>query len=327
MNVGRDLGRVLSLAVSTEYETDRTVYADSLGRGVYKSEDAGGSWREINNGLPAVSSQGESEDTISSWRSITIIVSPSYANDKTIFAGSPQGLYRSRNKGEIWAQIGQNSMVQDGHIIGLGFSPSFGADRTLIVSVAGKGLFKSNDGGTTFEEIAPQLVRDNHIFNFVAFSPKYERNRTIYGASEEHVFRSGDQGDTWEILKRPVRYENHRDVVKYAGNWTIRENEDYSAGRASFSNVAGEAARLDFAGEGVRWIGKKGPDQGIARVYIDSMHQQDVDLYSEEIEPMVELFAASNLPNGPHSIRVEVGIVSNPMSSGTWVSIDAFDVL
>jgi photosystem II stability/assembly factor-like uncharacterized protein len=326
LNVGRELGRVLSLSISPDYDTDRTVFASSLGKGVYKSEDEGKTWQEINKGLPAISWQGENEDMISSWRSIGIMVSPCYANDKTIFAGTPEGFFRSSDKGEQWDQTGRDLRVQEGHINGMGISPFFRLDRTLIVSVYGKGLFRSTDGGMTFAEIAPQLVRDNQIFEFIEFSPKYDENHTIYGASEEHVFRSRDKGDTWELLKRPVRYENHRDVIKYFGNWITLENKDYSADRVSFSNVAGDTVRLNFVGEGVKWIGKTGPDQGIARVFMNNIHQQDVDLYSEDTKSVVELYEASGLPYGPHNIRLEVGSEKNIMSSGTGMALDAFDV-
>ncbi len=325
--VARELGRVVHIALSPDYKNDRTLFANALGRGLYRTEDGGEHWIEINKGLPTISAPEEPDDILSIWRAIPIMISPGFAEDNLVFAGTPQGLFKSTDRGAQWQKAGLASAVADGHIAGMGISAFFNVDRSLMVSVRGRGLFRSTDGGTTFEELAPQLIEANHFFEFIAFSPDYDESQTIFGASEYSLFRSGDNGRTWEKLKRPVRYESHRDVIKYAGNWTIRGDENFSAGRAGFSSSAGDTVQLDFVGQAIRWVGTTGPDHGYASVFINDLHHLDVDLYSRETQTMVELFAASGLAHGPHTIRVEVRGKKNVESSGSWVGIDAFDVL
>ena len=323
---GRELGRVMSVAVSPNYAMDRTVFANSLGKGIYKSEDGGQSWRAINGDLPSAYAQEQPEDIVSIWKEIKLLLSPDYADDKTVFSGSPEGLFKSSDGGESWVRVGQDSPAYNGVVIGMGISPCFGDDGTMIVSVKGKGLFKSDDRGTTFEEIAPQLMHNNHALKFIEFSPKYCEDDTLYGASEEYIFISKDSGDRWEAIKRPVRYENHRDVFKYSGDWAIQKDADRSGGSASFSISVGDVVQLAFVGEAIKWIGSTGPDHGIATFYIDDHYMQEVDLYNSADKAMVELYAVSNLNYGPHTVRIEISPDKNAMSNGRRVEIDAFDV-
>jgi photosystem II stability/assembly factor-like uncharacterized protein len=323
---GLELGRVMSISVSPSYVKDQTVFANSLGRGVYKTEDGGKSWRAVNSGLPRAYAQEQPDDIVSPWKEIKLLLSPDYGKDKIVFSGSPEGLFKSNDGGENWVRVGPDSPVYRGVVIGMGISPCFGDDGKIIVSVKGKGLFQSDDGGITFEEIAPQLIHNNHALKFIEFSPKYCEDDTLYGASEEHMFISKDGGDTWKVIKRPLRYENHRDVVKYAGEWAVQRGKDRSAGSACFSNSAGDTVQLTFVGESIKWIGSTGPDHGVAKVYIDDRYTKEVDLYRDAGSSMDEVFSVSDLRYGPHRVRVEISPSKNVRSSGNRVEVDAFDV-
>ena len=74
------------------------------------------------------------------------------------------------------------------------------------------------------------------------------------------------------------------------------------------------------------WIGTLGPDQGMARVFVDGAERAKVDQFSEERRFMVELFSTDGLACGPHRIRIEVDGTSNGRSKGERIDIDAFDV-
>ena len=82
------------------------------------------------------------------------------------------------------------------------------------MSLRGKGLFKTVDGGTTFTQVGDDLSNHNHslanMYGFwppvtpIQFSPSYSLDRTIYGVSETNVFRSTDGGNTWVNLPIPT---------------------------------------------------------------------------------------------------------------------------
>jgi hypothetical protein len=124
-----------------------------------------------------------------------------------------------------------------------------------------------------------------------------------------------------------VRYENHRDVVYYEGEWDIIKGNEYSASSITASNFPNDKAMLIFVGKGVSWIGTTADDQGIARVYIDGKHVADVDQFNGARRSLVKLYSIADLPYGPHIITVEISNKKNPKSSGYRIEIDAFDIL
>jgi hypothetical protein len=189
-----------------------------------------------------------------------------------------------------------------------------------------KGLFKSIDAGDSFNEIAPDLIQNNHLMRWIAFSGAYPKNKTIYAASEENLFKSDDDGNTWKILKRPVRYESHRDAINYEGDWRLLRSSSFSSSKANFSDAVGASATLNFVGTGVSWVGNTANDLGVAKVYIDHEFVTNVDQFSDKLNVMKSVFSTKKLDYGPHTITVEVSGKNNRLSRGKHIMIDAFDV-
>ncbi len=197
----------------------------------------------------------------------------------------------------------------------------------FLISVKGKGVYKSENNGSTFTLSAPELIENNHDINRILFSPSYAKDNTIYAASYEDVFVSHDGGINWKTISRPVRYENHREVVNYDGDWRSEKSKEYSASKVSYSNTRGSEVALNFVGTGVKWIGTHSDEQGKAGVYIDGQYMSDVDQYAKKRETLVESFVVTNLSRGAHSIRIEAMGEKSPASQGYRVDIDAFDIL
>jgi hypothetical protein len=88
----------------------------------------------------------------------------------------------------------------------------------------------------------------------------------------------GSQGST------VTRFEDtHADIFYTpAGAWMLGFTGSYpwSGGSASLGFVAAGRATLTFTGTGVSWIGFRGPQAGIANVYLDSALVATVDSYS-----------------------------------------------
>ena len=191
-----------------------------------------------------------------------------------------------------------------------------------------KDIFKTIDGGTTFVEIGHDLINNNHFLSLIKFSPAYSIDNTIYVAGYE-LFQSTDGGNTWKLIKRPIRYENtsgQQDVVCYQGDWKILKSNDFSAQKVSHSNVAHTKAILTFVGTGVSWIGTESNDQGIAKICIDGNFKGCVDQFSSTRNVMVRSYSITDLDYGPHTIMIEVTGTKNPESTGHRIEIDAFDI-
>ena len=186
-------GRVRSLVVNPAFEVEPVVYAGTV-NGVFKSVDGGANWQAV--GLPAES---------------LLAISPNYAADRTVYAGTTSGLFVTRNAGQSWTELNAAPLSTSTRVEAVGVSPAYATDRTVLVSVLGRGLFRSTNRGITFVETGSGLINDNALIaDFdnptsapIRFSPSYATDRTIFGFAQTHIVKSTDRGLTWRVLDLP----------------------------------------------------------------------------------------------------------------------------
>lgn len=322
-------GRTISsLVISPGYSSDKTLFVSVRGLGVFKSMDEGNSWTEINNGF----------DFITKWlndevihqiekKDIKLMISPDFLRDRTLFARSSEGLYKTVDSGNTWRRIESPVFQASRNIIGADISPGYQTDKTLVVSVKGRGLYQTRDGGSSFTILSRNLIERNHNIEYIQFSPLFSTDNTIFVASDEEVFISTDSGKRWELLERPVRYENHRtDVLRYRGNWKEKKGKNYSSNSISISDIPGSSVELDFVGTGIKWVGTESNSQGKATVYIDGVERRLIVPIKGESRHQADLFAVKGLSFGVHQIRILVDENNGEEGHGV-VTIDAFDVM
>lgn len=189
----------------------RTFYFGAVGGGVWKSENAGTTWRPIMDAEP-VASIG------------ALAVAPSERS--TIYVGSGEadmrsdiahgnGVYRSRDAGVTWEHVGLDDSRQIGRIL---VSPN--DPRTLLVAALGhgygpnqtRGVYRSSDGGATWSRTlfknvdtgAIDLASDPAMR--VVYASLWQTRRppwSVYPPSSgpgSGLYRSRDGGATWESL-------------------------------------------------------------------------------------------------------------------------------
>jgi photosystem II stability/assembly factor-like uncharacterized protein len=319
---------IISFVMSPDFVADGTLFVSVRDKGIYKTEDWGKTWRPVNNGLAFIETWNSTNPQVPE-RDVLLLISPNYKEDKTLFAGSAraEGLFKTTDGGGSWQKLAGKAYGADGRIAGIAISPHYKDDETLMVSVKGKGLFRSDDGGRVFVKIGSDLIDSNHTIKLIQFSPAYATDKTIYAASDEELFKSTDGGNTWQMLARPVRYEDMREVVRYEGKWKTLRGNDFSASSVSYSDVAHARSVLHFVGTGVSWIGTQANNQGIAQVYVDGDHVGDVDQFGETRKTMVRSFSITDLAYGSHTIAIEATHTKNPQSRGYRIEIDAFDIV
>ena len=203
-------GRVL--AVTGVRGQPDVFYFGSVGGGVWKTNDAGRTWKPIFDSQP-IASIG------------AIAVAPSDAN--VVYVGSGEadmrssisygnGMYKSTDAGKAWAHIGLSDSRQIGRIV---VDPR-DANKVFVAALGHpygpnqeRGVFRSKDGGKHWQRI---LFRDENTGAIdLAFEPG--NPKTIYAALWQTrrppwsiyppsngpgsgLYRSNDGGDHWQAV-------------------------------------------------------------------------------------------------------------------------------
>ncbi|PYR28976.1 MAG: hypothetical protein DMF98_01355 [Acidobacteria bacterium] len=133
--------------------------------------------------------------------------------------------------------------------------------------------------------------------------------------------------DAFEVTMSGTRHQDTDPAIAYGPNW-IQDNRDkaYSEGASAESHTVGAQATITFTGTGIRWIGARGPQCGMARIFLDGAFVEDFDTYFETEGPQHTDFFRSALAPGTHTLSIQV-IGKNTLSSDFWILIDAFDVI
>jgi len=133
--------------------------------------------------------------------------------------------------------------------------------------------------------------------------------------------------DAFDVTTSGTRHQETDPAVVYGSGWIFgNRDKAYSEGAAAESNTVGAQATITFTGTGISWIGGRGPQCGIARVFLDGAFVEDFDTYAQTEGPQHTDFTATGLAAGTHTVTIQV-IGKNPMSTDAWILIDAFDVI
>lgn len=181
------------------------------GNGMYKSEDAGKSWRSI--GLTDTHTIGR------------IIVDP--RNPDRVFVaalGHPfadneeRGIFRSLDGGKTWRKVLYKDAETGG--IDVTFAPS--SPNVLFAALwqvrrtpwsldsggPGSGLYRSTDGGSTWKELKGHGLPDGPFgrIGVTVSGANPDRVWAIIEANKGGIYRSDDGGDTWELMNADHRF-------------------------------------------------------------------------------------------------------------------------
>jgi len=166
---------VLDLRFATD---DVLVAADEFTDHLFISEDGGWNW------LPSTSPDGQPLACFA--------VSPDYATEPTLFAGTAAGLYRSDDAGVSWGSV-DGLPVGELHAIVL--APGFPVDPTLYVIAGGGDIHRSSDGGDSWDIV---LVTQPLIQpKVIAIAPDFDFDRMWVGNEGGSILLSEDRGDSW----------------------------------------------------------------------------------------------------------------------------------
>ena len=197
-------------------------FASNPERGVYRTRDAGKSWQQV---LKIDADSGASD------------VSIDVSNPRIVWAGSWQmrrspwgmesggegsGLWRSADGGDTWTRLsaGQKGLPEgDWGKVGVAVSPADGNRIYALIEAKEGGLFRSDDGGDSFERINDHWVLRQRAWYYmtlvpdpknadVVWFPQVRMQRTLDGGKTVQPvggFAHGDHHDIWIDSSAPSR--------------------------------------------------------------------------------------------------------------------------
>jgi photosystem II stability/assembly factor-like uncharacterized protein len=178
---------IMSLAVSPDFAVDHLLMAGTES-GIFLSHDAGDTWRLAQ--MPMQKSMV-----------LSICFSPDFTNDSIIVAGTLEdGVIYSDSRGESWSL--KSFGMLDATVYGLALSPNFAQDETIYAGTDTAIYFSYNQGRAwkpvNFPESAAPILS-------LAISPLFALDQTVYAGTEtQGLYRSKDQGETWEKTALPA---------------------------------------------------------------------------------------------------------------------------
>ena len=138
-------------------------------------------------------------DTVPAGDSLSsLAISPAYATDHTLFAGTQTGVYRSTSGGASWTEVKTGPDVQC-----VAVSPAYASDHTVFAGGTWFGpscTLKSTSGGNTWTKINTGLPAQDANITSLAVSPAYTTDHTVFAGTNEGVYESTSGGASWSAM-------------------------------------------------------------------------------------------------------------------------------
>ncbi|HVA28519.1 MAG TPA: hypothetical protein VNF68_10085, partial [Candidatus Baltobacteraceae bacterium] len=215
-----DAGRTTSIgAIAIAPSNPKVIYVGTgegfprntaaLGDGVFRSSDAGKTWKAV--GLSQ--SQHIAKIAIDPRNPDTVLVA---AMGPEFSAGGERGIYRTSDGGKHWTRVlwvndttGGSDVAFDPSNPSIAFAGTFDYLRqpfTFRGGGVGSGLWRSNDGGTSWTRLTDPALHDGlpgGIINRVGFAISAHHPQTVYAIVPTKtglLYRSDDGGDRWQSV-------------------------------------------------------------------------------------------------------------------------------
>jgi photosystem II stability/assembly factor-like uncharacterized protein len=183
--VGPDGGDARSFAADPN--NDKHIYLGTTNSWIYQSEDGGANWHRL-------ATLAKTDDLLLD----NIVVDSSDPN--TLLVGAwvvdhpDGGLFISHDAGKTWTTV---AAMKGQSIRALTQAPS---DPKTMIAGTLKGVFRSEDGGQTWNRITPEGSADLHEVESIAIDPKDPH--TIYAGTWHLPWKTTDGGANWHNIKQ-----------------------------------------------------------------------------------------------------------------------------
>jgi len=306
----------------------------SIGNGVYKSEDAGKTWKHMGLGK--------------SGRIGRILIDPRDPNIVFVAAMGhcygPQkerGVYRTRDGGKTWEQVlfvdentGCSDIALDPNNPRIVFAGMWQVDIKTWGRWSGgpgSGVFISRDGGTTWKRLSGYGLPDSPLGKIAVAVAQSNSNR-VYALIETgqrgSLWRSDDGGENWKLINHSRLLNERPHYYTRMAISPVDENEVYFPSNSmSVTYDGGETSELlRWGGDNHdMWIDPKNADRiaiaNDAGLMISTTHGHEwnevvlpvAQMYHVDVDSQIPYFVYGNRQDG-ESYRGP----SNSLTGGGW---------
>jgi len=238
---------------------DPMIYYMGATGGVWKTTDAGESWKNISDGFFNIASVGAI--TVSESDPNVIYVGMGEAPVRGVMTSHGDGVYKSTDGGKTWSNIGLEKIRQISKIVVHPTNPDVlivGGQGSPYGATSDRGIYRSEDGGANWTKV--HYVDENSGVSDLSMD--MTNPRIVYAAYWDHrrfpwqvqsggpgsgIYKSVDTGKTWQKLSEGLPKETMGKIgisVSRANSeivWAIIEAEDGGLYR---SDDAGKNWRL-----------------------------------------------------------------------------------
>ncbi|MFN8595273.1 MAG: hypothetical protein U0559_03700 [Anaerolineae bacterium] len=194
-----------------------------FGHGLFKSGDWGQTWRTVGPSLGDPPTAGG--EAVHAYA-----FSPNFASDKTVYAATSRGLYKSTDGGDTWQWLKNAASNPVPGVTKVVLAPDYAASGHLMTSNLYGAVRLSQDFGQTWSNsLIPGSAHD------LLYSPNFTSDHIIF-ASDFNAYRSADRGLNWTQI--------------VTGSTRLMLSPNYVADHTVFAIGTGISKSID---SGVNW--------------------------------------------------------------------------
>jgi photosystem II stability/assembly factor-like uncharacterized protein len=348
-------GDVRSLAHGAD---PRIAYLGTSEGILFRSEDAGQSWRRLEPGLPlrgvsldniAVSPSGDvfvaywqvsgegggvarSSDGGRSFRVLRDIdgesvraLSIARSDPTRLVAGTLSGVFASRDAGESWRRISPRDHAELRNVESVAFDPE---NPETVYAGTWRLPWRTRDGGASWQRISAGMVFDSDVFSLTLDARVPE---TVYATACTGIYRSRDRGTRWAKIggipasarrTRAFAQDPERPGLLYAGTteglWVSEDAGGRWERRSSRELVVNALAILPG---GVLLVGSDGAGVLRGSDAGRSLVPANGGFSARFVSRLVADAAGSRLLATVQSDRHHAGVLAAPRAEGPWTRL------